>query len=191
MRLVAIGTVAAALMLGVPGVAAAGQQAATPLRFSAIQYDAPGKDTRDNKQLNREWIRIKNTGAKAVQLKGWTLSDKSRHTYRFGAFKLKAHKSVTIHTGKGKNTATHRYMNRGWYIWNNTSDTATLRNATGRKILQVSWGKKPTPPPAPGNDPRFDTCKEAKANGYGPYYQGTDPEYYWYRDNDGDGVVCE
>lgn len=51
---------------------------------------------------------------------------------------------------------------------------------------------KPSPEPGSGNvDPRFDTCKEAKANGYGPYTQGVDPEYSWYRDADGDGKNCE
>ena len=40
-------------------------------------------------------------------------------------------------------------------------------------------------------DPRFRTCKEAKANGYGPYYSGFNPEYDWYIDADSDGVVCE
>jgi S1-C subfamily serine protease len=40
-------------------------------------------------------------------------------------------------------------------------------------------------------DPRFNTCKEAKANGYGPYYYGIDAEYDWYRDADSDGIVCE
>jgi len=39
-------------------------------------------------------------------------------------------------------------------------------------------------------DPRFDTCKDAKASGYGPYYRG-DTEYDWYRDADSDGIVCE
>lgn len=52
------------------------------------------------------------------------------------------------------------------------------------------------PPPATrgggsATDPRFRTCKEAKANGYGNYRQGTDPEYDWYRDADNDGIVCE
>jgi len=41
------------------------------------------------------------------------------------------------------------------------------------------------------SDPQFDTCREAKSNGYGPYYVGIDAEYDWYRDRDGDGVVCE
>lgn len=44
---------------------------------------------------------------------------------------------------------------------------------------------------APANDPRFGTCKEAKAHGYGPYYKGQDPEYSWYRDGDSDGITCE
>lgn len=52
---------------------------------------------------------------------------------------------------------------------------------------------KPTPP-APKTqaktDPRFPYCKDLPG-GYGPYHRGTDPEYDWYRDADGDGVVCE
>ena len=40
-------------------------------------------------------------------------------------------------------------------------------------------------------DPRFPTCTAAKAAGYGPYYRGSDPEYFWYRDADSDGIVCE
>lgn len=60
---------------------------------------------------------------------------------------------------------------------------------------------KPAPPPpttlAPirplvgaATDPRFGTCKEAKAHGYGPYYSD-EVEYGWYRDADSDGKVCE
>ncbi|MEY4532283.1 MAG: hypothetical protein RI926_52 [Actinomycetota bacterium] len=40
-------------------------------------------------------------------------------------------------------------------------------------------------------DPNYGTCYAAQANGAGPYYQGVDPEYAWYRDRDKDGVVCE
>ena len=45
--------------------------------------------------------------------------------------------------------------------------------------------------PVAGDDPRFGSCREAKAAGYGPYVRGQDPEYAWYRDGDGDGTVCE
>jgi Protein of unknown function (DUF1524)/Excalibur calcium-binding domain len=49
-----------------------------------------------------------------------------------------------------------------------------------------------TQAPAPDGklDQRFPFCKDLPA-GYGPYYRGSDPEYAWYRDSDGDGVVCE
>jgi hypothetical protein len=55
-------------------------------------------------------------------------------------------------------------------------------------------GPVATPTPAPGGsglDPRFPYCTDAKAAGYGPYVEGKDPEYSWYRDADHDGVVCE
>lgn len=48
--------------------------------------------------------------------------------------------------------------------------------------------------PAPDTgavDPRFGTCGEANAAGYGPYVRGQDPEYDWYIDRDRDGVACE
>ena len=40
-------------------------------------------------------------------------------------------------------------------------------------------------------DPRFPYCNVAIAANYGPYVQGKDPEYAWYRDGDRDGIVCE
>ncbi|MDX6741003.1 lamin tail domain-containing protein [Actinocorallia sp. A-T 12471] len=161
------------------------------LRFTKIQYDAPGPDKGGNSHINKEYVVIKNTGKKAVKFKNWTLRDAQHHVYKFPAFTLKAGKSVTVHTGKGDDSAKHLYMQRGWYIWNNTGDTATLRDAKGTKVLAKSWKKKPKPKPQPNNDPRFDTCADAIAAGYGPYYQGQDPEYYWYTDRDKDGVVCE
>ncbi|WP_271222973.1 excalibur calcium-binding domain-containing protein [Streptosporangium carneum] len=48
-----------------------------------------------------------------------------------------------------------------------------------------------SPPVRRGNDPRFPTCGAANDAGYGPYRRGVDPEYEWYQDRDGDGVVCE
>lgn len=43
-----------------------------------------------------------------------------------------------------------------------------------------------------GLDPQFSSCAEAKRNGYiNSYTRGINPEYKWYEDRDGDGVVCE
>jgi hypothetical protein len=48
----------------------------------------------------------------------------------------------------------------------------------------------PQPTSTAGADPRFATCAQARAHGYGPYAAGG-LEYGWYRDADGDGTVCE
>jgi hypothetical protein len=45
--------------------------------------------------------------------------------------------------------------------------------------------------PADDTDPRFGTCAAANDAGFGDYVRGVDPEYDWYQDRDGDGVVCE
>ncbi|MEU7828530.1 MULTISPECIES: excalibur calcium-binding domain-containing protein [unclassified Nonomuraea] len=64
-------------------------------------------------------------------------------------------------------------------IWSGKCDTGTTTPT-------------PTPTPTSGaNDPRYRTCGDANAAGYGPYRKGVDPEYAWYQDRDGDGLVCE
>jgi len=58
--------------------------------------------------------------------------------------------------------------------------------------VRVDAGTQPEPgPQARASDPNYGTCKQAKANGGGPYVRGKDPEYAYYQDRDGDGVVCE
>lgn len=49
----------------------------------------------------------------------------------------------------------------------------------------------PNPSPSATIDKRYDTCAEANDDGNGPYYEDVDPEYNWYDDSDGDGIVCE
>ncbi len=46
-------------------------------------------------------------------------------------------------------------------------------------------------PSGEGTDPRFATCGDALAAGYGEYRRGRDREYRWYVDGDSDGVACE
>jgi hypothetical protein len=55
----------------------------------------------------------------------------------------------------------------------------------------VNTSTQPTGGSPGAIDPRFGTCREAIAAGYGPYRRGIDPEYAWYRDGDSDGIVCE
>ncbi|MFF4652568.1 lamin tail domain-containing protein [Streptomyces sp. NPDC001380] len=99
-------------------------QAADSVRISKICYNSPGTDTRSNASLNTEWMQTTNSATQAVNLKGWAL-------YTLGAYPLDAGRTVTVHTGKGTDTAYHRYQGRSAYVWNNDKDTAALRRAGG------------------------------------------------------------
>jgi hypothetical protein len=135
---------AAAVAFTVATVAVAGpaQAAAPALRFHSTQYDSPGKDTRSNTSLNAEWIALVNTGSKAVNLSGWKIVDKSA-TYTIGNVTIAGKGGkVYLHTGKGTNSRTHLYWGRGNYVWNNTGDTATLRNKAGKTHDTCTWKQK-------------------------------------------------
>lgn len=114
--------------------------AASCVKIYKIYYDSPGSDTGSNTSLNGEWIQLKNVCTTSRNLKGYKLRDLANHWYYFTTnYTLGAGKLVKIHTGSGSNTSTDRYMNRGWYVWNNTSDTAYLYNASGTRIRTCSY----------------------------------------------------
>lgn len=114
-------------------------QAAGGVTIYHVWFDSPGKDDRSNKSLNAEWVQIKNNGSSAVSLKGWVLKDASNHRYTFPNVTLGAHKTMKVHTGRGSDTSADKYQNRRAYVWNNTSDTATLTKAGGSKADSCSW----------------------------------------------------
>lgn len=113
--------------------------AASPVAgFGAIQYDSPGKDTRSNASRNAEWVTVVNKTGRTLDLRNWTLTDAERHRYTF-KLRLSAYKSVRVHTGSGRDTASDVYWGSGNYVWNNTKDTATLKDARGRTVATKSW----------------------------------------------------
>ena len=122
----ALAMTAAATMLTV-----APAQAAGSVHLTEVYYNSPGSDLRSNASLNGEWVRIANTTGATVNLKGWVLVDASNHRYTFTSYSLGRGRSVTVHTGKGTNTAANRYQGRGAYVWNNDKDRATLKRASG------------------------------------------------------------
>lgn len=130
------GLVALAAVLAVPTQASA----AGPIKITGVKYDPRGKDTTSNTQLNAEWVRIKNTGNRSKSLTGWRLRDRAGHVYVFGSYQLPAGERVWVHTGVGSDTTHHKYWDRSWYVWNNTGDTATLKNASLTVVDRCKWG---------------------------------------------------
>lgn len=117
------------------------------IKIKAIYFDPPGTDTGSNSHLNKEYVVIKNTGNQGRQLRRWKLFDKGRiHTYRFGRFKLRAGRSVRVHTGRGRDTRSHVYWDMGNYVWNNDGDVATLKTKGGRTASRCSYSSTASSP---------------------------------------------
>lgn len=69
--------------------------------------------------------------------------------------------------------------------------TARPRRTTAKPRVQRTKASPRRTTAAPSLDHRYPTCAAANRAGLGPYVRGVDPEYRWYQDRDGDGVVCE
>jgi len=113
--------------------------AATPVRFTKIQYDSPGSDNGSNTSLNAEWVVITNKGTTKRALTGWTLRDLSNHVFKFPTLSLNPGASVKVHTGRGTNSRTDLYWKQTSYVWNNTGDKAILKNSAGTLVDTCSW----------------------------------------------------
>ncbi|MFB8362459.1 lamin tail domain-containing protein [Streptomyces sp. NPDC055929] len=113
--------------------------AAGSLHLHKVYDHSPGSDRGGNTSINGEYVQIRNTTGAAVNLRGWTLTDAANHRYTFGSFTLDKGRTVTVRTGKGRNTSTTLYQGRAWYVWNNDKDTATLKRANGSRANTCSY----------------------------------------------------
>ncbi|NJF24938.1 lamin tail domain-containing protein [Thermococcus sp. Bubb.Bath] len=102
-----------------------------------VQYNAEGDDS---KNLNGEYVLIKNVGSSAVNLEGWKLMDESGNTFIFPNVTLSPGEEVRVHSGKGKNTKTDLYWGSDKPIWNNEGDTAYLYDSNGVLVDSYRWG---------------------------------------------------
>jgi large subunit ribosomal protein L20 len=109
----------------------------TGLTIAHIEFDPPGSD------VEGEYVRLHNATGADVDLTGWTLTDDGpKHTFTFPAFTLAADAEVFIWTKEGSSDAANLYWGSKQPIWNNTGDTATLRDADGTEITRYSYEGK-------------------------------------------------
>jgi subtilisin family serine protease len=99
--------------------------------------DAPGDDRRN---LNGEFIVLRNTGKTPIQLRGWTVRSASTKTrFALPTYRLPAGARVKIHSGKGRSGKGHVYLDAGREVWRNRRDTAVVRHPTGPVAARFSW----------------------------------------------------
>ena len=101
-----------------------------------VNYDAEGKD---NENVNGEWVEIKNTGLKALNLKNWTLKDLGTNIYEFGNYILESDETVFLYSGSGTDTADRLYWNSTAPIWNNEHDTLYIRDNKGLLVYLYNY----------------------------------------------------
>ena len=92
--------------------------------------------------LKDEWVKITNKGSSSVSLAGWKIEDKGgKHIYTFPSYTLNSGSTVTLYTGKGKDTATELYWQLNDPIWNNNGDIAYLLDNSGKLVSELERGK--------------------------------------------------
>jgi hypothetical protein len=102
--------------------------------ISGLYLGSPGE------KPYQEYVKITNKGTKPVSMKGWKITDeKKKHTYSFpSSYVLKGKSTVILRSGKGKNTASTLYWNKGSFVWNNKEgDTAYLYNAQKKLVSKL------------------------------------------------------
>ncbi|MGW1882470.1 lamin tail domain-containing protein [Streptomyces sp. NPDC001970] len=115
-----------------------GQRSAVAI--GEVRYDNNGRGNHSHRNLNAEWVEVKNNGRRAVNLQGWTLTDNDGNRYRFKRFHLDGRSSVRVHTGFGRDTRHDVYQDSRNQVWNKR-DSATLRDGRGRVVDTLSWGR--------------------------------------------------
>ncbi|ABA56521.1 MULTISPECIES: lamin tail domain-containing protein [Nitrosococcus] len=94
------------------------------LAIICVHPDAPGND---NKNLAGEWVEIQNSGAQHLDLTGWILADEADHKIALQG-SLNAGGTLRIDS-----TAIGRP------IWNNSGDTAILRDPEGTVVSTLRY----------------------------------------------------
>ncbi|WP_075027992.1 lamin tail domain-containing protein [Streptomyces mirabilis] len=112
------------------------------VRIADVQHGFVGDGVRSNRSLNSEWVEVTNGARRAVNLSGWTLSDRDGHTYTFHHYRLDGRSVVRVHTGMGRDTSRDLYQDRRTSVWGDRSDTAALRDEHGRLVDTLSWGAR-------------------------------------------------
>jgi len=150
-RLVAV-LVAALSVASVAWTITAGSaDAGSCVYISGGRFDAAGDDT---KNLNGEYVILRNRCAGLINIKGWRVRDRAGNQYTFASLRMGTG-TLTLHTGSGTAVPGHRYWGRTTPVWDNTTtERAYLRNASGAYVS--SWAPPapaPTPTPTPTPKP--------------------------------------
>lgn len=114
-------------------VATAVTVAPADVQITSIVYNPDGDD------VQGEYVRIENAGGTAQTMTNWVLVDDANHSFTFPLFELQPGAAVQVWTKSGSNTGSDLFWGSGSAIWNNTGDTAFLRDDSGTIVDTCSY----------------------------------------------------
>ena len=86
-----------------------------------------------------EYVEIKNDDAKPIQLQNWTLSDAAGHVFTFPSFVFQPEQVCRVYTNEVHPEWCGFSYGSGAAIWNNSGDTATLRDGNGTLVDMYTY----------------------------------------------------
>jgi hypothetical protein len=104
-----------------------------PVVITRLVYDPAGNDS------SGEYVQLANRGSAPVTLTGWTLRDRGGSVYTFPAFTLQPGASVRVWNQSGQNNNSNLYWGLNRAVWDNSGDTATLRDASGALVAEYRY----------------------------------------------------
>jgi competence protein ComEC len=103
------------------------------VKITNIYFDGAGIAEPD------EYVEIQNEDTLPVQLQGWSLSDMSDHIFYFPAYLMPPSQICRVYTNEDHPEWCGFNYGSGEAIWNNTHDTATLRDGQGNLVSQYPY----------------------------------------------------
>jgi len=107
------------------------------IRVVEIHEDAEGRDVNN---LNDEYIVLENTGEAPIDLSGWSVKDEDEHVHTFkDGVTLEIGETITLHTGQGTQTESHRFWWSEVPVWDNNGDTISIHDDGGHQVYERSY----------------------------------------------------
>lgn len=103
------------------------------VQIISIFYDGSGDYEPD------EYVVIQNKDANPIQLQNWTLRDIANHIYTFPSFVIQPNQTCRVYTNQSHPETCNFNYGSGTAIWNNSGDTAYLRNSANILIDTYSY----------------------------------------------------
>ena len=85
----------------------------------------------DHVTVKQECVALKNSSRSSLSLQGWRLLDRKNHIYEFPDIAIAPKRTISIHTGAGRNGGGKYYWGRKRAVWNNDGDFVFLINPDG------------------------------------------------------------